>query len=245
MAGGSAALITNQNISLDTNDFKRGLALVGPGSATNSFQLLIASSPSGDFDQIRKLEVGDFTTPPTTMMAGVRSTDPGGVLRDSTDTTSDFMPDLVPSINDAMVDLAYNPGDNLLYFLSRDTTAGDVFLSAVSFDWGLTDDNSLVAIEDLDPDSANSFLDLTYIASLNPNDMTGEDLDAARGLSFSPDGSVLYITNGTGDGSSNRVFIFDLAQPANLQVPEPSSILLMSMMGIAALLSWAVLRRRN
>jgi hypothetical protein len=60
---------------------------------------------------------------------------------------------------------------------------------------------------DLDPDNANTYIELTYDSGdANP------DLLNAGGLTFSPDGTVLYIGNGK-DNAESRVFVFDNVLP--------------------------------
>ncbi|MCG3179316.1 MAG: hypothetical protein BIFFINMI_01650 [Phycisphaerae bacterium] len=239
--GGVAALLAAQNVGIDTGNFKKALALVSDDGST--FHMLLASSGGASVTLIRKMDIGGYSVAPTATTAGTRSVTAGGTLRDSGDTTNNFMADLVPVINDSIQDIAINPGDGNLYFLSDDRTNGRVFLSAVSFSFGNLGDNSITSIVDLDPDSANTYLELTYTAASNANDLTGENLVAARGLAFSPDGSVLYVTNGDSDNNSKRVFIFD----APVAVPEPATLGLLATGGILLLVAGRrrVCRRRS
>ena len=84
---------------------------------------------------------------------------------------------------------------------------------------------------DLDPNSGNTFLEITYDSG-----DADPDLLAAAGLAFNADGSTLYVSNSTKDdfGSGDRVFIFRM-------VPEPATMGLLGL-GFAGM---AVLRRRR
>ena len=147
---------------------------------------------------------------------------------------------LVPGIPDEAYEMAFNPDDGNLYFVSNDTADSRVFVSAVSlpadaFDAAELGNDSVVTYVDLDPNSANTYLEVTYDASGEP-DTPGQNLFVSGGITFAPDGSRMYLSNsiGASPSSQNRVFVLKM-------VPEPATMGLL-LLGSTAL---ALLRKRK
>jgi hypothetical protein len=249
--GGFGANRGKSSDTTNTGLHKAGLALIGetsPGS--DVLNMLAGQSTVGaaygapinnsilkqQWGALSGLDIGTATE-------GTRVITGGGKLTDGISYTS-MLANLVPGIADDVMEMAYNVLDGNLYFVSQDTTNGKVYVSAVSLpgdaftsEFG---NDSVVTTVDLDPDTANDYLDITYLAALNANDLTGADLVESLGIGFSPDGSVMYIGNeGDGtSGSSDRVFIFETT------IPEPATMALLAIGGIG-MVGAAVRRRRR
>ncbi len=231
---GKAAKVTDDASNFDQGgQHKAGLGLMGEtGVGTDTWMVVAGNggSGSGFGDALTHSVYKSLWGPAVNVdrdagVVGDRAVTVGGRLEDA-GSASAVMDNLVPGVDDDVLEMEYNPFDGNLYFISFDGAGERVYLSAVSFEWapgGDFENDSEVTYVDLDPDSANTHLDLTYVAADNPNDLTGEDLTSAYGLAFSTDGTRLYVNNGL---SSDRVFQFDV-------VPEPATLALLAMGGLA------------
>jgi len=218
--------------ALQTGLHKRGIDWVG-SPAADTYQVFIGLQALMS-QGIVKSEWGPLTAwttgPPPA--AGSRVITAGGsLIGGGSNTRASLMADLVLDISDTVSDFAYNPGDGRLYFVSNydDGSLKHVYLSAIDFAWGNLADDTTGTYADLDPDSATTYLDIAYDSGDAAPDLLG-----GYGLTFSPDGSVLYLSNSTTD----RVFIFDGLQEAP-PIPEPAGL---GLMGLALL---AIRKRRS
>ena len=211
--------------ALQTGLHKQGIDWVG-SPAADTYQVFIGLR-SLTSQGLVKSEWGPLTglntgSPPA---AGSRViTAVGNLIGGSGNTRGSLMADLVVGISDSVNDFAYNPADGRLYFISNydDGSQKHVYLSAIDFAWGNLADNTTATYADLDPDAATTYLDIAYDSGDAAPDMAG-----GYGLTFSPDGSVLYVSNST----VNRVFIFDKLQEAK-PVAEPAGL---GLLGLALL----------
>jgi len=224
---------------------KSSLELIGevsPKSDTWNVVGALSSSGSGWLAAInrgvRKQEWGPLTglvidpSNQANNTQGARTITVGGRLVDASNSDTGLISGLVPGVGDTAYDMAYNPYDGNLYFISMDTGNNKVYLSAVSFAWGNLANNSLCTYVNLDPDTAETYLDITYLAAGNPADLTGQDLVRSYGLGFSPDGKRLYVNSGTGHLA--HVFQFDLYEPP-APIPEPG-VLGLTLLGVPFIL---------
>jgi hypothetical protein len=202
---------------------------------------------------VNKMEWSEATAPsggPPTTTPGTLSVSGGTTARylvgGSLNTKASLLADLVPSVADTVNGFGLNPGDGYLYFVSSIDTGGNdtsgggykwsddkVFLSAVSFTFGPLSADSAATIVDLDPNSANKYLEIQWTKPSHADGTAsapGAELLGASDLAFSPDGAQLYVSNATAD----RVFIFNIDA-----VPEPASI------GLLALGGLTLVRRRQ
>ncbi|MFO7899514.1 MAG: hypothetical protein R6V58_10715, partial [Planctomycetota bacterium] len=244
---GMGARRGNGSFSFDTARHKSGLEWVaetGPG--TDTWQVLVGLSDDGGTGRrpinygVRKTEWGPLTGLNTggTPAAGTRTITPGGRLVDAGGSATGLIDGLVPGVADAPHDFAINRRDGNLYFVSyhNDGNLDHVYLSAVSFAFGTLADDSPATYVNLDEDTTDNFLEITYDSGDDD-----PDLLMPYGLTFSPDGSVLYVVNAAGTSTSSggdRVFQFDLFEPAQ-PIPEPGAL------GLALLGLPLLLRRRK
>jgi hypothetical protein len=254
--GGFGATRGKSTDSTNIFQHKAGLALIGetsPGSdVLNMLAGQVASGGMGTSigdplnGSIMKQQWGALTGLDVgTATPGTRTITGGGNLTDGISYVS-MIDNLVPGIDDTVHELAYNPLEDAVYFISQDRDNGKVYVSAITLPAdAFTDEfgnDSLVTYKDLDPDDAGKkYLDITYLASSNPNDLTGQDLTESIGIGFSPEGDVMYISNeGDGDQADfdgDRVFIFKTT------VPEPATLALLGLSGFGT--AAAGLRRRR
>jgi hypothetical protein len=100
-----------------------------------------------------------------------------------------------------------------------------VYLSAIDFVWGNLADDTVATYADLDPDQSQTYIDVAYDSGDAAPDLLG-----GYGLTFSPDGSVLYLSN----SDINRVFIFDRLEETG-PIAEPG-VLVLGLLGMPMLL---------
>ena len=231
----AAGLRSQTDVIVDAGQYKNGLALVGQAGSADTWNLLVgsitANSPTATLLYLGKVEMGALTGL-TDDVKGTRSYTQGGYLTDSGGSGTDLFANLVPDVADSVVDFAINPTDGRLYFLSIDETNDKAYLSAVSLTggWGDLADDVVCTYVDLDTETADKYLDITYDNGTDP-----ALASYARGLGFSEDGKVLFVARNAGDGAPARVFIMEIPEPATM------GLLGLGFAGMAALRR----RRRN
>lgn len=231
-SGKAAQLSNSPGLAIYSGYYKADLELIeSPGSDVHRLITGLATSssenvPVSHANGIAKLEVGARTGHDSTTVGTRTGTQGGKLIGGSLGTATSLLDDLVPGISDTVYGFGYNTNDNNLYLVSNDTTNNKAYVSAISFAWGATVDNSTATYVDLDPDDiGKKYLEITYDSGdANP------DLKFAKDVAFSPDGSQMYVSN-----YGTRVFIFDVV------VPEPASVSVLMSIGMAGLLA----RRRR
>ena len=242
-ASGKAARLSATYVNtVDTANFKGSCEIYGSAGAPDTWQFLVAGQYYGDAVQptitrVRKMELGALDMsgaggpPPNNY--GTRTAGAGGVLKDAGGSEANLFSGLVSGVGDLVKDMARNPRDGNLYFVSDYTELTNnqkhVYLSAISFAWGTLAGDSTAGYVDLDPDSANTYLEISYDSG-----DTNPDLLGTVGMGFSADGKILYVSNGSG----TRVFIFDAVLPPE-PVAEPG-VLALTFLGLPL-----ALRRRS
>lgn len=193
---------------------------------------------------LRIYQMGTAVTGATNTTAGSRTTSNKGLLFPKYSATDlDFI-DLVPNAGDAVRDIAVRHTEGAatnvfdIYFLSYDGTNGLTYLSAIQATVPV--DPAGWAVEQLDVSGSEA----DGIDYLQLRDTVADADIAGRGITFSPDGSLLYVSSSlqlsTGNSAYDdaRIYIFELIE--DKPIPEPASAGLV-LIGLAGLLR----RRRS
>jgi hypothetical protein len=213
------------------------IELYGPGAVADTWNLLVvknqSSSANRNFNRIRKVVFDPLTGHgASTVGSRTASGNTGGIIATAV-SEADLLVNLVPGVNDFLRGVGYDAVNNYLYVVSDDGNSGNVYLSAITFEWAPGGDfanDSVATFVDLDPDSANNYLEISF-SGIGGSLVGSISVDNTLDVAVSPDATELYVSN-----NGSRIFIFDNT------TPEPATMMLVALGGVPLLLR---LRRRR
>jgi hypothetical protein len=187
---------------------------------------------------IRIYQMGTTVSGASNTTSGSRTTTNKGLLFPKYRASELDFTDLVPNVGDGIRDIAVRPtagaANNVfdIYFLSYDGTNGLTYLSAIEATVPV--DPAAWSVQQIDVSGS----DADGMDYLQLRD-TVENADiAGRGITFSPDGSLLYVSSSlqlnTGNAAYDdaRIYIFELIEEKPIPEPAGLSLLGLTLLGL-------------